>query len=246
MDMDVYENTVRRIADDALEPEGQAINFRAWGNRIEQASTFLSTGPVHYGPLYVFRNEAWRIGAAGAGRDNTGAPGLSGRVFKFSGTSSPAARVYVLHNTIWTDQASPNGIDGGAQSAGRGTSPEAFYLRNNVFGMTSMAFDAPTVPGRWDEDYNYFGTTATTRGLRFGSAFTADVAAYRTASGQGAHTNVSGDFVTPPILSNPTSGDLSLPDGSPLIDAGVPVPNVSDRAGLDYVGPAPDLGARER
>jgi hypothetical protein len=246
MDMDVYENTVRRIADDALEPEGQAINFRAWGNRIEQASTFLSTGPVSYGPVYVFRNEGWRIGNAGAGRDNAGASGLSGRVFKYSGTSSPAARVYVLHNTIWTDQTAPNTIDGGAQSASSGGSPEAFYLRNNVFGTTRSAFEAPTAPGRWDEDYDYFGTTATTRGLRFGGFYTTDVAGYRAASGQGGHTNVAGNFVTMPTLSNPTSGDLSLPSGSPLIDAGVPVPNVSDRAGLDYVGPAPDLGARER
>jgi hypothetical protein len=154
--------------------------------------------------------------------------------------------VYVLHNTIWTDQTDPNGIDGGAQSAGGGKSPEAFYLRNNIFGMTKSAFEAPTAAGRWDEDHNYFGTTATSRGLQFGIPYTTDVAAYRAASGQGAHTNLSGSFVTLPSLSNPTKGDLSLPASSPLINAGATVPNVTDRAGVDFVGVAPDLGARER
>jgi D-serine deaminase-like pyridoxal phosphate-dependent protein len=156
------------------------------------------------------------------------------------------ARVYVIHNTFWTDQASPNAIDGGGQSASSGASPEAFYLRNNLFRMTRTAFDAPTVAGRWDEDYNYFGTTAATRGLRFGTYYTSDVAAYRAASKQGAHTNLAGDFVTPPTLNNPSAGDLSLPTGSLLVDAGLPAPNISDRASIDYTGSAPDLGARER
>src|SRR5581483_11878611 len=54
-DMDVSENLIRNIADDALEPELAAINFRAWGNRIEQSLTVLSTGPVTYGPVYFVR-----------------------------------------------------------------------------------------------------------------------------------------------------------------------------------------------
>jgi hypothetical protein len=98
----------------------------------------------------------------------------------------------------------------------------------------------------WNEDYNHFSTSDPNRGLKFGARFGTDVAGYRAASGQGAHTNVSSNFISPPTLINPAAGDLRLPAGSPLIDAGTRVPNVSDRAGVDYAGSAPDLGSRER
>ena len=45
-DMDVHDNVIRHIADDALEPELAAINFRAWNNRIEDSLTVISTGPA--------------------------------------------------------------------------------------------------------------------------------------------------------------------------------------------------------
>jgi hypothetical protein len=244
--MDVYDNVIRHIADDALEPEGAVINFRAWNNRIEHSSTMLSTGPVSFGPVYLFRNQAWQIGNAGAGRDGSGNPGLQGRVFKYSGKSRPPARIYVLQNTIWTDQVEPNPVGGGAKSAGGSDSPEAFYLRNNILVASGSAFDAPTVPGRWDEDFDSFSTTHPREGLQFGRRFRADVAAYRAASDQGAHTNLSSGFDTPPDLVDPANGDLRLPDGSPLVDAGMLIPNVSDRPGIDFRGTAPDLGAEER
>jgi hypothetical protein len=244
-DMDVHDNLIRRVSDDAIEPEGIVINFRAWNNRIEHTSTVLSTGPVNIGPIYLFRNEAWRTGNAGAGPYNDGSRGVGGRLFKFSGDSSPTARIFVLHNTFWTDQTDPQAIDGGSQSASSGSNTEGFYLRNNILRVSKDVFEAPTAPGRWNEDYNHFSTSDPARGLEFGVRFRTDVGAYRAASGQGAHTNVSSDFITPPDLVNPTAGDLRLPSGSPLIDAGTQVPNISDRPGVNYKGSAPDLGARE-
>jgi hypothetical protein len=246
-DTDIHDNLIRRIGDDALEPEQQAINWRIWNNRIEDSAVVLSTGPVAYGPIYLFRNSAWRIGGHGTGRDNSGDPAVGSVGFKYSGSSRPAARLYVLHNTFWTDQPD---VCGGDQYAGGGPDTEAFYLRNNIIHGTRYAFGAPTGTGKWDEDYNYFSSTDTGRGLRYGSRtggrYTTDVAGYRHASGQGAHTNLAGDFITPPRLANPSTGDLTLPADSPLIDAGTPVPNLSARPGQDYSGRAPDLGAFER
>ncbi|HEY3078810.1 MAG TPA: hypothetical protein VGM69_02770, partial [Chloroflexota bacterium] len=46
-------------------------------------------------------------------------------------------------------------------------------------------------------------------------------------------------------LGNPTGGVLAPPPTSPFVDAGVPVANVSDRPGTDFLGTAPDLGANE-
>jgi hypothetical protein len=239
-DKDVVDNVIRRIADDALEPEGAAINFRAWNNKIDETLTVLSTGPVNFGPIYLFRNTAWRTGTDRSGGDRQGRV-TSSTMLKYSGTSSPPARLFVLHNTFWTDRPS---VAGGAQYASVGTAPEALYLRNNLFRATNYAFDAPKAAESWDEDANYFVTNDSARGLRFnGVVYRADVQGYRTASGQGAHTNVSVSFGGDVPLTNPTGGDLSLPASSPLIDAGVPVPNISDRPGVDYQGSAPDIGA---
>ena len=244
-DTDIYENLLRHIADDSFEPEQQGINWRIWDNRLEYVSTALSTGPLAYGPVYFFRNEIWRLGSSGVGADGRGNKGVGVVGFKYSGNSSPAARIYVLHNTFWTDEP---GADGGNQYAGGGPNTERFYLRNNIFRTTRYVFAAPSnAPGtadRWDEDYNYFATAAADRGFSYsGSRVT--VAAYRTASGQGAHSNRSGDFHVEPGLADATSGKLALATGSPQIDAGIPIPNISDRPGIDYRGAAPDLGAHE-
>ena len=247
-DTDIYDNLLRQISDDSFEPEQQAINWRIWNNRLEEVSTALSTGPVAYGPIYFFRNEVWRLGSRGVGADGRGDKGVGIVAFKFSGQSKPAARIYVVNNTFWTDQP---GADGGNQYAGGGKESERFYLRNNIFRMTRYAFSPPVNSAgkadRWDEDYNSFFTSDPTRGLNYGSN-RLDVAAYRTASGQGAHSN-AGDtgnaFRTEPALTDAAGGNLTLGAGSPQIDAGVPVPNINDRAGIDYRGNAPDLGARE-
>jgi hypothetical protein len=241
-DMDVYDNLIRHVADDALEPELSTINFRAWNNRIDEALTVLSTGPVSFGPVYLFRNAATRIGNDGTPPDGQGrVPGST--MFKYSGKSDPPARIYVLHNTFWTDRSA----DGGAQFAASGPSPEAFYLRNNLIRSARYAFEAPRAAGAWDEDYNYFVTTDPGRGLSYSNTtYRSNVQAYRDASGQGAHTNVAADFTVDVQLMNPSGGDLRLPADSPLVDAGVPVPNLSDQPELDYHGAAPDIGYQER
>jgi hypothetical protein len=244
-DQDIHDNVLRRIADDAFEPEQVAINWRLWRNRVEHSAVFLSTGPVAYGPVYVVRNTVWRISRDGVGRDGLGRPGVSSLFFKYSRSSSPAALLYVLHNTFWSDSADE--VDGANDFAGGSSTPEQFYLRNNIVRATRYAFRVST----WNETANSFSTTDVSRGLAVhGQGWTADdVDAYRAAhlaaTGQTTTTNVGGhDFVTPPdaLLSNPTAGDLTLAPGSPFVDGGVVVPNVSE----PFTGDAPDLGATER
>jgi Protein of unknown function (DUF1565) len=247
-DNDMYDNLLRHIADDSFEPEQQGINWRIWNNRLEYVSTALSTGPLAYGPVYFFRNEIWQLGAAGVGADGSGNKGVGVVGFKYSGNSEPAARIFVINNTFWTNDP---GADGGNQYAGGGPNSERFYLRNNIFRMTRYGFAAPSnTPGtadHWDEDFNFFATTATDRGVSYGGSRTS-VGGYRSASGQGANSNRGdqpGTFHTEPGLVDPGNGNLALAPGSPQIDAGTPVPNISDRPGIDYRGNAPDLGARE-
>lgn len=247
-DNDMHDNLLRHIADDSFEPEQQGINWRIWNNRLEYVSTALSTGPLAYGPVYFFRNEIWQLGATGVGADGRGNKGVGVVGFKYSGNSAPAARIFVINNTFWTNDA---GADGGNQYAGGGPNSERFYLRNNIFRMTRYGFAAPSnTPGtadHWDEDFNYFSTTATDRGISYGGN-RGSVGAYRSASGQGANSNrgdQGGVFRTEPGLADPNGGNLALAPGSPQIDAGTPVPNIADRPGIDYRGAAPDLGAHE-
>jgi hypothetical protein len=249
-DADVHDNLFRQLADDGLDVARGTINYRAWNNRFERTLTVLS-GPAEYGPIYFFRNEAWRTGNAGVGKT------LDGRVppaafFKYGGKSVPTARVYVLHNTLWTDQTTWDTVSGGAEFASPGAFEEAHFLRNNVIRATRYAYAATDRPGRWDEDYNDFSTSDTSRGLQLGNRSYdgrpgRTVAAYRAASGQGAHTNTRGEFVvvSDSQLAGPLDADLRPGLESHFIDAGTPLPNISDRPGIDYSGAAPDLGAHE-
>jgi hypothetical protein len=259
-DRDIHDNTVRRIADDALEPEGALINQRYWENRFEDSAVLLSTGPLSYGPLYLFRNEAWRIRKDGVGRINSGEPGVGATFFKYSGSSVPRARVFVLHNTFWTDSTwgtdgSGHGVDGSGQYAGGGGNPESFYVRNNIIRATRYAFQGSV----WDEDANHFSTSDTGRGLSAeGQNWGTNVTGYRSAyagnHGNTPRTNVgwdgtavtpTGNFTTTTVdswLTNAASGNLTLTSGAPVVDGGVVVANVSD----GYTGYAPDLGATER
>lgn len=239
-DYDIYDNQISQIPDDAFEPDLGAINWRIWDNHVSLVSDNLSLGPVNYGPIYYFRNQVWQVGNVGVGQTDTGDVGIQGLGFKFSGSSSPTALVYVINNTFWSSE---NYADGGYQAAGGGSKQEHFYLRNNIFSMTRYVFSAPT-GAAWNEDYDFFYTSGVGRGMNYGSTNYSTVAGYRKVSGQGAHSNIgdaTGDFKTAPQLVDPTGGNLSLAAGSPQIDAGVVVPNIADT----YNGKAPDLGAIE-
>jgi hypothetical protein len=248
-DLDMHDNTFRHIADDALEVDGNNINVRIWNNRVEHVSSLFSTSPSKYGPVYFFRNTVWRVGNDGVGQFPYGnpQPGPSGLKY---GESVPPALIYVVHNTFWTDSNTPSNVSGWANYGGAGANPPRMYVRNNLYQVTgdgfswSRANSATTT--NWDEDYNYFFTTHATKGVQYGGAAYTSVAAYRAASGQGAHSNTAGDFRTSiPTFVNAGVGDLHLVAGSPLIDAGTPIPNLSDLPGVNFGGAAPDLGASE-
>jgi len=275
--IDVYENHFLRIADDILEPEnfgtgGGPLNWRFWGNTCERFAVGLSFGPLSIGPVYVVRNTFWACTRGGAGRRGNGSTGASAQWIKWQGSVSsqgPAAIVYLLHNTFWTDPSWFYGAGAnGGQKSGSGSSSAvagvAFYSRNNVVRTDRYATpeygDAATFPWKWNEDQNFWATSNSaadrTRGASLaGSTFTS-IAAYRASSKNftgSPNTNrlasVDYDFdrydVVDANLAGPSVGDLRLTSGSLFRNAGTPVANVSDRASVDYEGTAPDLGAHE-
>jgi hypothetical protein len=251
---DVHDNVVREIADDPFEP-ARAAGWRIWGNRIERTKTVLSTGsPTANGALYFFRNVVWRTGTAGLARDYDGGPagGQNGMVFKYDGLAAPGtqARIYVLHNTVWTDRPETYTA---ANAGGGGTRPPGFYLRDNIFRVGDRAFDYYANPqGAYDEAANQFTTANPARGMRRAAPTKQDSPtfdAYRADSGQGAGSNAAIGLHDVALLDaqflDAPSGDLRLRDGSLLRRIGLPVPNLSDptpdRQAAD--APAPNLGA---
>jgi hypothetical protein len=259
MDTDIYSNSFSQISDDTFEPEGQGINWRIWDNDLDYFAVGLSTGPLSYGPVYLFRNRLWKCSSLGAGRDDSGGPGVSSGMFKYSNGTANGARIYVIHNTFWTDETYNNdnsgdgdaaiGVDGGAQNAGGSAGTEKFYIRNHLSRGTRWAFRAPATPN-WNEDYNVFVTSHASNGLEYSSTGYTVVATYRTASGQGAHSNVLAattvqfqtEATVDALFTNTATGNLALTGGASAIDAGIPIPNISDLVGVNYQGAAPDMG----
>ncbi len=229
MNYDIYENKIVHINDDAFEPEQNTINWRIWKNKIEKAAVGLSTGPVNYGPIYVFRNEFFDIASEGNVLDFRGQRGVGSVGFKHSGSSSPRARVYVVNNTFWTD--SGGWVDGANQYAGGGGNTEMFYLRNNIFRMSRYAFKPPL---GWSEDYNFF----TSKYIAGSPSQDVQPAANSNMIG-GVKQAVGNYSLTDTALANASGGDLTLKAGSALADLGTTVANIAD----SYDGAAPDLGA---
>ncbi len=251
-DSDFHDNYISEIPDDAMEPEQKGINIRIWNNCTRDTTTVTSLAPVDYGPIYYVRNDAF-YSVRGVGYSLLGY-GPGGKGFKLNREQTVEPRMYILHNTLWSDQTAPDGSPiSGAEYSGTG-GYHLHVMYNNLIRATKYVWDGPSGAGRYIEDYNHFATSDTGRGLQYaGQSFSA-VAAYRTASGQGAHTNTAGDLVTVSVvdsrLTNPTiagGNDLTLKAGAnSFVDGGVPIPNISDRAVTDYTGTAPDLGFKER
>jgi hypothetical protein len=234
---DIHDNLLRKIADDPYEPARGGINWRIWNNRNEQTTTFMSTGPTSYGPLYIFNNVSWRVGLEGLrpNADGTTQGPVLGMQFKFSGSSTPQARLYVINNTFWSDRPETDGSNNAVD--GLTAQPESFYLRNNIFRGGHHAFEfIPNPAGKFDEDYNQFLTSSATRGIRRiapapAKTFT-DFPSYRAASGQGAHSNVAVPDIHNAVLgdaqfTDAPKGVLTLVQGSVFAGAGVTVPNIA-------------------
>jgi hypothetical protein len=239
--IDIYGNDIYNTDDNCIEADGGAHNIRVFMNRcFNSTGGALSAQPIFGGPLYVFRNLVYGTTTGGYLKfvdtpsgilfyQNT----LVGQIRYFG----PASNVHFRNNLIMSDGW------GGAVFALR-TLTNYSSSDFNGFRLTPGA----DVAFEWDSP---------SRNVPADFAGKLDVRQfknlpdYAAATGQDRHStlidydafvNVSlPDKSQPQRLYNPETMDFRLRPGSAAIDAGTPLPTITD----DFGGRAPDLGAYE-
>ena len=214
-DLDVYNNHIHEISDDALEPEGACVNHRFRNNRIESTFVGVSLAPITQGPTWVLRSVI---------------ANYTKRSFKWA--LNPDGIVLIYHNTSWTNTGYVTGMD-------LITPVRNSVMRNNIFQSTGYSIlEVPTGSTGNDWNYDNWYTTRGTNGYHFlwenrNYANIVNLCAATRLECQG-HENVPG-------FANPSASDFTLLATSPNIDRGIVIPGIND----DFKGTAPDLGAYE-
>lgn len=214
-DVDIYNNHLHHIGDDALEPEGACINNRFRSNTVDTTLVGISLAPITYGPTWVLRSVITDI---------------DGKGIKWELNSDGVVLIY--HNTIWTDGNDMNAMTI-YSPVHNGT------MRNNIFRGNRYALESTAI-GCTGHDWDY-DNWYTTYGSD-GHHFRWEQVRYDTISELCATTGLEcNGHELNPRLKDPSGGDFTLLPSSPNIDRGVVIPGIND----DYNEEGPDIGAYE-
>lgn len=211
-DLDVYDNSLADIGDDGLEPEGACINNRFWENRIDRVHNGISLAPITYGPTWVIRNRFTDYGQSG---------------FKVSNSSS--GRVWLYHNTSFTDRENQNGMNVSGYF-------ENMVFRNNIIRGTRYALEMSQNAGPNDLDWDNLFTIRGAPIIKWDNVRYNSLEDWCAATELGCH----GQPLAPGLIA-PTEGQFALAEGSPNEDAGIHIYGIND----DFEGEAPDIGYLE-
>ena len=199
-DVDVYNNNIHHIADDALEPEGTCVNHRFRNNTIDSMLVGISLAPVTMGPVWVVRSTFTNF---------------TGRSIKFDRGSDGWVLIY--HNTSWTNKANRNLME-------MINTVHNVVMRNNIFQGNGYSIEETQV-GSTGHDWNYdnWNTTRGSYHFKWENVNYATIAQLCKATGLecNGHEESSG-------LANPGGGNLSLLPTSPNINRGIAIPGIND------------------
>lgn len=237
---DIIGNDISNVDDNCIEADSAAQNFRIIGNRcFNMAHRALSTQPALGGPIYFIRNIVYHAPEGGALKLTANGAGVlmyNNTLLTEAHQMGPASNLHFRNNLI----------------LGQGAWPEVFSVDSftpwsssdyNGFGPATgpSAFAWAIPPGVPDYE---------ARSERPLQSFPS-LQAYADATGQDRNSRMVDWSVfknaAPPVTGDPTrvyradDFDFSLVAGSAAIDAGTPLPGITD----GFSGAAPDLGAIE-
>ncbi len=245
---DLYGNDIRDVTDDGLEPDYGYANVRMWGNRIHRAFYHgVSFQPQYCGPWYIVRNE---ISARGS-------------ILK----PNVADRFVLVHNTLVAENRhAQRNADLLLKSFSRnnlwillppasekGPGSPIWYAGSAGRGQKYAMEYQPVADWRTDVDYDGFDWGGAPVAFRWEPVpgqrrDFADLASFAQAVGIERHARrlrkeelFEIQDLRAYIREPYSARRLTLRPGSPAIDAGQVVPNLSDT----FQGAAPDLGAYE-
>jgi len=230
--MDIHNNDLAYLVDDAIEVDGAIANTRTWSNKCVNARAGLSLAPIYGGPVYVLRNFLFNF-------ENS--------TYKMN--RGPAG-IVVMHNTAGsTDRGttSPTGF-------------QNTYFRNNILFAGEYVYEEFSLQSTSlfdDWDYNGYSSNRSGADMIGGQWFKWDDVRYPLFSdlqAAGLETNslAFNHEVDLPGLALPADYEsgvdpemlgFELNSGSSLFDQGESLDNVN----IPFVADGqPDMGAVER
>ena len=217
-DSDIYGNLVCDATDDAIEAEGQNINVRIWGNRIDRTFVALALAPVISGPCYVFRNVI---------------TGYEGVAFKLGeGDRRGHGALYLYHNAIHSPRPRTSAYAGWG---GKGLFKHLTSRNNIISACGYMLSDKRGEPTN-SYDYDLLNALDRRRFVKWGeSRLSPKKMRQRLSIWRHA---VIGD----PRFLDAAHGDFRLRPDSPAVDHGLRIPGFNDATSR---GRAPDIGPSE-
>lgn len=235
-EVDFYHNTIYHVADDFMEIDGYARNYRIFRNDMRESLSGISLAQALDGPVWIVRNLILDCGIAKA----TETEGYQGYPFKTNGghgTEVGSGEIFLYHNTASTRDPASHAL------LVKNAKWKEITLRNNIWVGKSHGFLSWTKevsPMDWDYDNLYSENSVL---MQFGNRGNASLNTYykdlkEVVAGTGW---LEHGISAPPLFLDPAAGNFRLSSKSPCIDKGVRLPGIND----GFTGLAPDMGAIE-
>lgn len=251
----MIENELYRIGDDSFELDGPVYNQVIYGNNMHDVFVGISAAPLSVGPLWMIRNMIYLTNRyfPDGSLDLTGKYMFpyGGWKYNTGGRGGGTGPSLIYHNTsvVMLDPASPLKSIAAFSTVWSNTPGFVVKTRNNswvvnpgnkILWVGKDDIEGGGHPVEIDMDYDNLWVDLSQSGAYYLGVSPGD----KTYSLQEVQNDygleIHGMSVLP-AYGDPSQSDFSIPEDSPLVDAGVCIPGIND----DYAGAAPDIGAYE-
>jgi hypothetical protein len=251
----MIENELYRIGDDSFELDGPSYNQVIYGNNMHDVFVGISAAPLSVGPLWMIRNTIYltnRFFPDGS-LDLTGTYMFPYGAWKYNtgGRGGGTGPSLIYHNTsvVMLDPASPLRSIAAFSTVWDNTPGFVVRTRNNSWvvnpGNKILSVYADDImadghPVEIDMDYDNLWVDLSAGSAHYLRIYPGGMTDSLQEIQDEYSLEANGLSVLP-AYGDPSQSDFSIPENSPLVDAGIRIPGIND----DYCGSAPDIGAYE-